>query len=641
MAYRMHREGTIERIRSKASMAATTPSTTSSFSDPQNPILMSGLLALKKTLSTTKKYAILVHPKTTEDVKVIYETVFRVTEGGSGSGGGQQGRRVMPMSNVYDVGVWSIFGQLAKSAVEGTPVFILLQPASTLKPEPPVFIPLTLVKSIQTEVDIRRPGHFGMKLHTGDEYKFLAESSVDYQDWEGWFKECLEEVAKKKEEKRRESVVGGMVGAAPVVRKEVEEKKEMTTKEGLVSEMFGAGVNNDNTKQHQEPPQTVNHISRFVDKIDADNSNSPKRLKTKMLKWRSSVANFLKPTTKNHTQSSTPHSFVDEAPTPPPKPAFSTSEPSLTTAASAYEETDRSRSPGVRNSISMPTLQTNTSTSNPYSLPSPIADEMTKVYESPTFFDYTRYSSVSTEHRDSVTGSSGYGYPTAHPSEHRDSVTYGYPNTQPIHRNSYVGSTYTTSSATPQPAFPASFAEFQQQLQQQYQQTYQHQQQQSYEHQQHQQQWNPYTNPLPPSSPQQPTYTNSPLTASPNPYASLPLDPNRLPTPLPPGSVSGSQRGSFALPDSHFTQSPKPRNPNRDSYIALPDGPFVAHPSQQLHALLTSPVSSSAGAGWYGTPPESPKVGKERFHPVTPGMFVLDRAGSPVGSVSSKKGTKE
>ncbi|KAJ3307544.1 hypothetical protein HDU76_004572 [Blyttiomyces sp. JEL0837] len=165
------------------------------------PVLMSGVLTLKKkginassgNMNSNKRFVILVCPNSASQVQDVYERVFH--EGlpyvASPTGFSVFAGRGVP--DISDPRVCGAFGYLAKSAVEKCPLLMVL--TSLEKPDPVTFIPMSNVDYFISEVELGVAGHFALK-HSGgggkEETRFIAESSSDYQEWEGALRRALE-----------------------------------------------------------------------------------------------------------------------------------------------------------------------------------------------------------------------------------------------------------------------------------------------------------------------------------------------------------------------------------------------------------------------------------------------------------------
>ncbi|KAJ3074032.1 hypothetical protein HDU98_012319 [Podochytrium sp. JEL0797] len=155
-------------------------------------LLMAGVLAQVKsqkgfaqTLAAIpmRKQLLLAAPKTTQDIKDLYERIFlhalpfHTTPQSND-----------PVPDILDQRVCSAFGHVAKAAVEKTPVLIIIDTSLVTAP---VFLNINTIDNFVSEVDLGLPGTFSLRVGK-HEHRFSASSSLEYQRWENAFLRAME-----------------------------------------------------------------------------------------------------------------------------------------------------------------------------------------------------------------------------------------------------------------------------------------------------------------------------------------------------------------------------------------------------------------------------------------------------------------
>ncbi|KAJ3180777.1 hypothetical protein HK101_009936 [Irineochytrium annulatum] len=140
-----------------------------------------------------RRFLVLVAPTSLDHVQDIYEKLFhpalaspvaltrsRINYNSS--------LRPEDTPDILDPRVLSIYGQIAKSAVERSPTLIVL--LSATKVQSPLFISMSTVDEFVSEVDAG-PSTFVLKVG-GEEYRFTCASSHEYQEWEDALTDALD-----------------------------------------------------------------------------------------------------------------------------------------------------------------------------------------------------------------------------------------------------------------------------------------------------------------------------------------------------------------------------------------------------------------------------------------------------------------
>ncbi|KAJ3115527.1 hypothetical protein HDU96_000474 [Phlyctochytrium bullatum] len=170
--------------------------------------MMSGTLLTKRNNvgGLRKRYVVLAHPIQVDEIQLVFDRVFHaasfLSKASSSVSLNHHLSRLSPEEtpDILDPKVCSVYGNIAKAAVEKTPLLIILAPPSTPHPNnpstttstaiTPTFIHFSTVDAFYSEVDLATPCHF--KLRVGqDELRFVAESSHDYQEWEEALREAI------------------------------------------------------------------------------------------------------------------------------------------------------------------------------------------------------------------------------------------------------------------------------------------------------------------------------------------------------------------------------------------------------------------------------------------------------------------
>ncbi|KAJ3220400.1 hypothetical protein HDU67_000067 [Dinochytrium kinnereticum] len=167
--------------------ATSTPTPSSpSPHPPLNPgldaILRKGTVTHKRLTGKSRRNLLLVKPSSTEDVLAIRDELAALERGksvrsldeawgeGGGPGGGAVGSKGVREKEVV------AYGNLAFSAVTGNPLLILGTSKRT-------YIHFSKVAYIQDESDLGLPCQFTIVTSTKQEYKFICDTSPDYQQW--------------------------------------------------------------------------------------------------------------------------------------------------------------------------------------------------------------------------------------------------------------------------------------------------------------------------------------------------------------------------------------------------------------------------------------------------------------------------
>jgi hypothetical protein len=86
--------------------------------DQPQPIIIEGILAQKKTFSSTKKYAMLVYPQTTDDIQIVSDRILDLKMSPTTKNMARRNTQRDSMRNVYhsinDPNVVMVYGMVAK-----------------------------------------------------------------------------------------------------------------------------------------------------------------------------------------------------------------------------------------------------------------------------------------------------------------------------------------------------------------------------------------------------------------------------------------------------------------------------------------------------------------------------------------------
>ncbi|KAJ3214438.1 hypothetical protein HDU67_001678 [Dinochytrium kinnereticum] len=250
------------------------------------PFMMGGILSYKKNLATSKRrYVVIARPSCVDHIQIVFERVFQaalLTKSGGipNRRSNAEDRRhfsaLRPEQtpDILDPKVCAIYGNIAKAAVEKTPLMIIL--TSFAKSITPTFIHMSTVDSFYSEVDLSTPCHFRIRVGS-DELRFVAETSHDYQEWEDAIKEAMM-LANEGLKFERLSARGLMrnTGMTPSPVPSYRPESPASTAYGSQSDSLGRSISAPNISA----PSTLTTYS------------DPSTPKHRPLRWKSSISSF-------------------------------------------------------------------------------------------------------------------------------------------------------------------------------------------------------------------------------------------------------------------------------------------------------------------------------------------------------------